>query len=159
MKHFKRFEKFTGAIADCYKYIIKLKSREMSSFGLKASHVMCLYFLGQNPEGLKARELVTLCHEDKAAISKTLANLKELGYVKTEDGMLSMLKYRKRYFITEKGIEVYHRIAEFIEDTVEKCSADLSEDELRIFYQSMDKITAKLQNLVGETESEADDSE
>ena len=114
MLHFKRFEKFTGAIADCYKYIIKLKSREMSSFGLKASHVMCLYFLGQNPEGLKARELVTLCHEDKAAISKTLANLKEQGYVKAEDGMLSMLKYRRRYLITEKGMETlnaeYQRI-------------------------------------------------
>lgn len=157
MLHFKRFEKFTGAIADCYKYIIKLKSREMSSFGLKASHVMCLYFLGQDPEGLKARELVTLCHEDKAAISKTLANLKEQGYVKAEDGMLSMLKYRRRYLITEKGMEVYDRIAEFIEDTVEKCSADLSDDEMRIFYQSMDKITSKLQNLVGESDENDDE--
>ncbi len=150
MKHFKRFEKFTGAIADCYKYIIKLKSREMSSFGLKASHVMCLYFLGQNPQGLKSGELIELCREDKAAISKSLSYLKEQGYVKTEDGVLSVLKYRKRYYITEKGMEVYKRILEFVEDTVAKCSQDLTEDELRIFYQSMDKITAKLQGLVGE---------
>ncbi len=150
MLHFKRFEKFTGAIADCYKYIIKLKSREMSSFGLKAGHVMCLYFLGQNPQGLKASELVKLCREDKAGISKALSHLKDQGYVKTEDGMLSMLKYRKRYFITESGEKVYERILEIIEDAVDKCSADLTEDELRIFYQSMDKITAKLQGLVGE---------
>ncbi len=150
MKHFKRFEKFTGSIADCYKYIIKLKSREMSSFGLKSGHVMCLYFLGQNTQGLKASELVKLCREDKAGISKALSHLKEQEYVKTEDGMLSVLKYRKRYFITEKGKGVYERILEIVEDVGDKCSADLRDDELRIFYQSMDKITARLSDLVGE---------
>lgn len=152
MLQLKRFEKFTQGIASCYKYIIKLKSHEMSSFGLKASHVMCIFFLGQNPDtGLKSGELVELCREDKAAISKSLAGLKKLGYVYTKDG--AIIKYRKKYFISDSGMEIYYRICDIVKDAVDKCSVGLSEDELVVFYSSLDKITSNLGDLCSNLES------
>ena len=53
----------------------------MTEFGLKGTHVMCLFFLHHTPEGLTAAQLCQLCAEDKAAISRTIATLKEKGYI------------------------------------------------------------------------------
>ena len=45
----RRFEEFTRNIAMAYKYVIRIKAYEMNTFGLKGSHVMCLYYIGKNP--------------------------------------------------------------------------------------------------------------
>ena len=50
-----RFSAFVGGITECYKYIQRIKAAEMTEFGLKGTHVMCLYYLRQNPTGLTAR--------------------------------------------------------------------------------------------------------
>ena len=39
-----RFEDFVTGITVCYKYIQRIKSAEMTEFGLKGTHVMCLFF-------------------------------------------------------------------------------------------------------------------
>lgn len=140
-----RFEKFTGYISKAYKYIGRIKSDYMSKFELKGSHVMCLFFLGKNPDGLKASELCELCQEDKAAISKTLSSLKKRGLVESTAGRLR--KYRAIYKITEAGHEIYCRIAKAIEQTVEKCSVDLTPEERDVFYRAFDKILANLKMI------------
>ena len=43
-----RFQDFVTGITQCYRSIQKIKSTEMTEFGLKGTHVMCLFFLGQN---------------------------------------------------------------------------------------------------------------
>jgi hypothetical protein len=70
-----RFDAFVSGITACYKYIQRIKSMEMTEFGLKGTHVMCLYYLRQNPAGLTASQLCGLCAEDKAAISRTVSEL------------------------------------------------------------------------------------
>ena len=47
----------------------------MKKFGLRASHTMCLYYLGRYDGGLTATQLTELCKEDKAAISRCLGQL------------------------------------------------------------------------------------
>ena len=47
----RRFEEFTSNISLAYKYVLRIKAYEMNSFGMKGSHVMCLYYIGKNPEG------------------------------------------------------------------------------------------------------------
>lgn len=47
-----RFETFSLSILELNRYLQKIKELEMKQFGLKASHTMCLYYLGQHPEGL-----------------------------------------------------------------------------------------------------------
>ena len=76
-----RFQAFVTGITVCYKYIQRIKSAEMTEFGLKGTHMMCLFFLHHQPEGLTAAQLCQLCAEDKAAISRTLATLQKNGYI------------------------------------------------------------------------------
>ncbi len=140
-----RFEKFTGCISKAYKYIGKIKTDYMSKFELKGSHVMCLFFLGKNPNGLKAGELCELCQEDKAAISKTLSSLKKRGLVESTAGRFK--KYRAVYKITDDGHDIYNRIIKAIEQSVEKCSEDLTPEERAIFYRTFDKILANLKMI------------
>ena len=71
----RRFKEFTKNISFAYKYIIKIKSAAIKEFGLKGSHVMCLFYIGESENGLTATKLCKLCGEDKAAISKSLAAL------------------------------------------------------------------------------------
>ena len=81
-----QFESFTAAVTRAYKCLQKIKNRETERMGLKGSHVMCLYYIGKTPGGLTAAELCRLCHEDKAAISRTLVDLTERGLSGTECG-------------------------------------------------------------------------
>ena len=56
-----RFETFVTGITTCYKCIQRIKSMEMTEFVLKGAHLMCLFFLHHNPEGLTAAQLCQLC--------------------------------------------------------------------------------------------------
>ena len=141
-----RFEKFTQSIGLAYKYVGKIKSNHMSAYDLKGSHVMCIFFLGRHPDGLKATQLCELCQEDKGAISKTLNTLKKRGLVESSVGRLR--KYRAVYTITEAGLEVYENVAVGIEDAVKKCGEGLTDEERNTFYSVLDKIIANLGRMM-----------
>lgn len=72
-----RFEKFTNGITRIYKSIQKIKKHKMNALGLKGTHVMCLHYLSRHSEGLTAARLCRLCNEDKAGISRILADLEQ----------------------------------------------------------------------------------
>ena len=136
-----RFESFVTGITTCYKYIQKIKSAEMTEFGLKGSHVMCLFFLHHNPKGLTAAQLCQLCGEDKAAISRTVATLTEKGYVKTEDK-----KYRALLQLTDKGLDIASRVDDLIEQWVAFGGDGLSEDDRTVFYGVLGHIADNLRS-------------
>ena len=147
-----RFIEFTSNIGQAYKHVIKIKSLKMADFGLKASHVMCLFHLGKNPGGLTAGELVELCREDKAGISKCLNELRKqnLGRVDDENGAK---KYRAKYLITPEGTEIYNDISGIILQIVERCGADLTEEERTIFYRSLGTIVKNLEIIASDMEN------
>ena len=74
-----RFEAFTISVTKAYKYIQKIKLAEAENIGLKANHIMYMYHLGKNPEGLTSTELSKLCVEDKAAVSRAIVDGIVLG--------------------------------------------------------------------------------
>ena len=74
-----RFENFTVTVLKLGKLVQKIKLFEMESYGLKAIHVMCIYFAGLAP--VPAVALCSLTSEDKAAISRALPLLKPKGYI------------------------------------------------------------------------------
>lgn len=139
-----RFEEFTSNISQAYKSIIKIKSHEMTEYGLKASNVTCLFFLGKHEEGLTATELCSLCMEDKAAVSKSLAVLKEKGYVMQEE---EDKKYKLKYFITEAGKKVYDEIGVIIGQVVCKVGEGLTDEERNVFYKALGIIVSNLDAL------------
>lgn len=136
----KIFEHFTITILKLNKLVQKIKLYEMQEYGLKAIHVMCGYYLRENPDGLTASELVKLTLEDKAAISRALKTLQEKGFVSYgANGHNSLIK------LTDEG----KKLAEFIinrsTEAVEKGSAELTEDERVFFYRSLGSIAQNLE--------------
>lgn len=134
-----RFQAFVTGISVCYKYIQKIKSVEMTEFGLKGAHAMCLFFLHSHPEGLTAAQLSQLCAEDKAAVSRSLASLAEKGYIESDEK-----KYRSLLRLTEAGKEVAGHIDALIEQWVESGGDGLTEQDREIFYNALGLIASNL---------------
>ena len=135
----KRFEAFVTGITLCYKYIQKIKSAEMTELGLKGTHVMCIFFLSHNPDGLTAAQLCRLCAEDKAAVSRTVAKLQREGYVAPGEK-----RYRAALRLTEKGEEVARRVDGLIEQWVAFGGAGLSDSDREAFYRALELISNNL---------------
>ncbi len=134
-----RFQSFVTGITICYKYVQRIKSAEMTEFGLKGTHVMCVFFLYHHPEGLTAAELCQLCAEDKAAISRTLATLQSKGYIQSGEK-----KYRAKITLTDSGVVLAKKVDTVIEQWVGFGSAGLEEEEREIFYHTLELISGNL---------------
>ena len=134
-----RFQSFVTGITVCYKYIQRIKSAEMTEFGLKGTHVMCLFFLHHNPDGLTAAQLCQLCAEDKAAISRTVAILQSKGFVDA-----GQKKYRAILTLTPSGEEVARQVDDLIEQWVGLGGDGLSAEERATFYRVLELISGNL---------------
>ena len=139
-----RFDAFVSGITSCYKYIQRIKSLEMTEFGLKGTHVMCMYYLRQNPGGLTASQLCCLCAEDKAAISRTVSELKSRGYITT----LSEKAYRAMLTLTAAGQEIARKFDQLIESWVAIGGDGLSDEERTDFYRSLSAIAENLRTRI-----------
>lgn len=141
-----RFEEFTKQVTLAYKYILKIRSYEMVEFGLKGSNVTCLLVVGQNPQGVTATELCELCMEDKAGVSKSLAVLKDKGFITQENDK----KYKAKYFVTPMGEKAVENIKTVIDYVVEKAGEGLSDAKRAVFYTSFEKIVNNLGEICEE---------
>ena len=141
-----RFETFTTSVTKAYKCIQKIKLTETERMGLKASHVMYLYYLGKNPEGLTATQLCKLCIEDKAAVSRTMVDLTEKGLVKPVE-IDSGRKYRTKMVLTAEGNEINKQLNQVIAEAVSQASSNLSETEREHFYHVFFQITDHLEKI------------
>lgn len=139
-----RFEAFVLRITQIYMAIQKLKLSEMETLDLKGAHVMCLYELGQCPEGISGAELARRCGIDRAAVSRTMADLKKRGMVQVEqqEGKRS---YRAAVTLTESGQLAAKKMEEKIYRVVERVSGDFTEAEREFLYRALEQIASNLQ--------------
>ena len=137
----KIFETFTITILKINKLVQKIKHREMRKYGLQCIHVMCIYYLKENKEGLTASELMRLSFEDKAAISRALKVLKQKGYIEYDPRT-----YNAQVTLTPSGYLVADEIYEKAERAVKGGSAVMSEEERAFFYRSLQTIAENLKN-------------
>ena len=147
-----RFEDFTTYMLQLNRYIQKIKEIEMQKFGLHAMHTMCLYYLDKNPKGLTSGQLTKLCKEDKAAISRTLKQLIELGLVDI-DKAADQKNYRCLLFLTPKGQVVCQDINLRIEEVLSLLSNGISDDERHILYKSLATIMHNFQDYLENEET------
>ena len=139
-----RFDAFVSGITSCYKFIQRIKSMEMTEFGLKGTHVMCLYYLRQNPTGLTASQLCGLCAEDKAAISRTVSELRSRGYITS----LSEKAYRAMLTLTSAGQEIARKFDNLIEGWVTAGGDGLTDEERSDFYKTLSAIAENLRTRI-----------
>lgn len=138
-----RFESFAGSVLELNRCLQKIKDMEMKQFGLKGTHTMCLYYLGQHEEGLTATRLTALCREDKAAISRCLNQLiqKNLVCCSLSENKRS---YRTLHYLTEQGRELVCKMNERIEHALTNGGRGLSEQDRNTFYETMEHILDNL---------------
>lgn len=148
-----RFEMLTTGIAQIQKKIQKIKRLKMNSFGLKGAHVMCIYYLYQNPEGLTAADLSRKCVEDKAAVSRILSELEKNHFICYEESSLGK-KYRAKVKLTLEGKAYARKISKVILKITERSSQGISEEERKIFYRVLTIISENLDHVCQELESE-----
>ncbi|MGN1103912.1 MAG: MarR family winged helix-turn-helix transcriptional regulator [Candidatus Coproplasma sp.] len=135
------FEQFTITVLKLNKLVQKIKMCEMSDYGLKTIHVMCVYYLKNNPGGLTAAELVKLTLEDKAAISRALKTLKDKGYVSYNPN-----SYNEVITLTKDGLYLAEQISEKAEKAVKACSFDFTDEEREGFYNTLQTIAVNLED-------------
>lgn len=141
-----RFEEFVSLISNIHKDIQKIKQDRMKQFGLSGNHVMCLFYLAKHEEGLTAANLCQLMSVNKAAVSRTLAELIEKEYViyaDQEEGK----KYRAIVKLTEKGVSVTEQIDGIICEVVNEIGKDLEDKERNIMYRSLEIVSKNLDSL------------
>lgn len=138
-----RFETFVTAISQIYRSLQRLKSMEMADFGLKGTHVMCLYQLQKHEEGLTFSQLAQLCDEDKAAISRTVSELRDQELAVIPDA--ETRKYKKRIFLTEKGKTVTVAMDQKIVDAVNAATQGYTMEERDIFIRVLLQVADNLQ--------------
>ena len=140
-----RFEQFSASVACIYRNIQKIERVEMAKYGLKGPHAQALLAMSRYPEGITSGELVKLCDKDKAAISRTVAELEREGMIHRigKNGNL----YRAALMLTERGQQAASHVAERAKCAVESAGAGLSEEHRKIFYSCLHLIAGHLQTL------------
>ncbi|MBQ8320324.1 MAG: winged helix-turn-helix transcriptional regulator [Clostridia bacterium] len=139
-----KFETFTVLIAKIGRSIRRLKTEEMAEFELKSPHVSCLYYLYLKGP-LTAKELGEISAEDKAALSRSVEGLEEMGLIEPERG--DKKRYKTPLKLTARGEEVAGRIALKADAIVKAAGKDMTEEERNIFYRCLTDICDNLQAL------------
>ena len=140
-----RFEQFSASVACIYRNIQKIERIEMAKYGLKGPHAQALLAMSRFPEGITSGELVKLCDKDKAAISRTVAELEREGMVLRvgKNGNL----YRAALMLTERGQEAARIVGERAKQAVEAASSGLSAEHRKILYATLELIADRLQTI------------
>ena len=137
-----RFQTFTVLIARISRNIRKIKNREMAEYGLRSTHVTCLYYL-YTSESLTATDLCGLCEEDKATISRALDFLEENGYIVCHAKQTK--RYKSPLYLTDRGREVGDKIAHKINCVLDEICIDMNEQERAAFYRGLSMINDSLE--------------
>ena len=135
-----RFDIFTMTITQIYRSLQRIKKREMTEVNLKGVHVMCLHTLNHNPGGMTLTALSQACEEDKAAMSRTIAELTRRGLVTTS----TEAKYRAPIVLTDSGRETAAKVDDMIDEAVDAGGNGLTDAERAEFYRMLTLISNNL---------------
>ena len=117
----------------------------MEEYGLRAIHVMCLYYLNCNPAGLTSGALVKLTCEDKAAVSRALGLLRSKGYIN-----FNSQKYNSPITLTAEGKKTADYINERADAAVDAGGGKLTDSQRENFYATTKLISDSLESYYKE---------
>lgn len=140
-----RYELFSTAVSCLYRDIQKIERMEMARFGLKGPHAQCLLAMNRCPQGITAAQLCELCEKDKAAISRTVAELEEAGLVERSER--NGVRYRALLTLTERGNAAAGAVNQRATQAVEQAGAGLNDAQREVFYSVLEIIAGNLHTI------------
>lgn len=143
-----RFEQFSASVSCIYRCIQKIERVEMAKYGLKGPHAQCLLAMSHYPQGITSSQLCAICDKDKAAISRTVAELEREGLV--ERSLKGSNRYRAPLKLTAQGKAAAEHVDERAKLAVEKAGEGMTDEQRTIFYKVLDLIAGHLQTICEE---------
>ena len=140
-----RYEQFASAISCIYHDIQKIQRVEMGKFGLKGPHAQCLLAMSRHPGGITAARLCQACEKDKAAISRTLAELERAEMVRRADN--GGKRYRVNLTLTEQGAAAAREVNRKARQAVEQAAEGYDDHAREIFYNVLALIAGNLHTI------------
>lgn len=138
-----RFERFYTAFIDMNRAMLRVRELELRRLDLRPTHAVCLYYLLSHTEGVYASEMSAMTKEDKAAISRALADLVARGMVVSEAAQ-GRRAYRSRLYLTEEGRRTAERLDRRIRHAYRIGSKELTPAEETAFLTAMETILHNL---------------
>ena len=139
-----RFETFTVLINKISRNVRKIKNQEMAEYGLRSTHVSCLYYLYLS-ESLTATELCEKCEEDKATISRALEVLEKKEFITCETKAAK--RYKSALVLTEKGKEAGKKIFDAVDRVLDEVGVGLTDEQRTVFYSYLTVISDNLEKI------------
>lgn len=143
-----RYEQFSISVSSIHRSIQKIERVEMAKYGLKGPHAQCLLSMARFPEGIAAARLCEVCEKDKAAVSRTLAELEQAGMIcRTQrEGK----RYRAKLKLTERGQTVACTVNKLVFLAVQKASEGYDAQARETFINVLNLIAGNLQSICAE---------
>lgn len=143
-----RFERFLHSISEINRFWHRIASEEMEKYGLKGAHVVYLTTMYRHPEGITAAQLGELCGRDKADVSRTMSSMEKKGLIRKE--IVNQNLYRALLKLTDEGVEAAEHVRNRARLAVERAGDGLTDENRRIFYDSLELITSNLKIICEE---------
>ena len=140
-----KFERFSTAISFINRCIQKIEREEMAKYGLKGPHAECLLVLNQYPDGITAAKLCEVSDKDKAAISRTLAELEEAEMIIREDP--DGKRYRAMLKLTEKGRKIAADVNYLMSLAVAKAISGVEYSQGEAFFKVLKLIVENIDDI------------
>lgn len=138
---FSRYERFAFTISGVQRCIQKIEREEMERYGCKGVFAQYLAALYRCPDGLTCAQLSEICDRDKAAVSRTVAEMEEKLLV-ARDGDTA---YRARIMLTDEGRKAACYVRKRAQAAVETGGKGLTDEERQIFYAALALIAGNLE--------------
>lgn len=143
-----RFEKFTLLIDGIHKSIHNLKITIGPHLGVKGVHVLWVWELLKNPDGLTAAELAMRSMVNRSLVSREIEALTEGGYVVLAlDGGN---KYNGKLRLTEKGRKLAESIGGEVMRIQNAVDEGIDKEELDAFYKTLEKLNSNFKKYNAE---------
>lgn len=140
-----RYEIISSSVSSIYHDIQKIQRTEMAKYGLKGPHAQCLLAMSRHPEGIAAARLCEICEKDKAAISRTLAELEQAGMVHRQ--MHNGSKYRASLTLTQRGQAAAETVRKTAQRAVERAGQGFDDAQREVFYRVLGLIADHLHQI------------
>lgn len=138
-----RYQQFSYIVSVINRQIQKLERDEMIKYGHKGAFAQYLVAMLRFNDGVTAAQLCDICDKDKAAVSRVVNEMIEEGLIVRKSE--SETTYRAKLFLTQEGRKIADIIANRAAAAVAAVGNELSDEERKVLYSTLDFISGKLQ--------------
>lgn len=138
-------EKVIRAFGILNRIFVSFISKSLSTQDLSYSDSIFLVNIGDN-EGTTQEELANFLAIDKAAIARSVKNMEEKGYLRTERSNVD--KRAKKLSLSDSGKELYQYMQDLNHQWMDQIMGDLAPDDIKLFIQTIDHISNRAKAFI-----------